>query len=328
MRNFLLILLIIGVVIGGLTGCERSMTKPMMDDTMTPSEMPTMDDPEAFAVALVQAAVDLYKANGAEAAITYYNDPASIDGQWYVFITDPDDIFVAHPAAPNFIGTDLKIIPGLDGSLIGVEIAMATEDGQWTEYLWPNPDTNKLEQKRTWSIRHDGYLFSAGYYDPWAPDPATLTLASKEDLEAFTHDFVLAAITRYEFTGVDATATYYNDPASIDGQWYVFITDPDDIFVAHAPKQDLVGTPLQDVLSLDGSYSVGAEIAKATKTGLWIEYEWPNPASGENEMKRTWAIRHDNHLFGSGYYEPITQDDMATMEGAETAVEGSMPAGN
>lgn len=44
-----------------------------------------------------------------------------------------------------------------------MEIAMATGTGHWTEYLWPNPETGADEQKRTWSIRHDGYLFSAGY---------------------------------------------------------------------------------------------------------------------------------------------------------------------
>ena len=118
---------------------------------------------------------------------------------------------------------------------------MATEEGRWTEYLWHNPETNKLEMKRTWSIRHDGYLFAAGYYEPWGPDPATLTLASKEDPKAFTHDFVLAAVARYEFEGVAATAAYYNDTANIDGQWYVFITDENDMFVAHAPRPDLVG---------------------------------------------------------------------------------------
>ena len=308
MRNFLFILLMIGLAAVSITGCERPMTQPMMD-AVTPTEMPTIDNPEAFAVAFVQAAVDLYKAEGAEATATYYNDPANIDGQWYVFMTDENNIYLAHPLAPEFIGTDITGIPGIDGAYIGVEIAMATTEGRWTEYLWPNPETNKLEQKRTWSIRQDGYLFAAGYYEPWGPDPATLTLASKDDPVAFTHDFVLAAIARYEFEGVEATAAYYNDPMNIDGQWYVFITDADDIFVAHAPMQELVGTDLKDVVGPDNP-ELGIEIAKATEIGLWIEYLWPNPESGENEQKRTWAIRHDGYLFGSGYYEPVVESSM------------------
>ncbi|RKU12824.1 hypothetical protein C6503_16700 [Candidatus Poribacteria bacterium] len=309
MKNFLLILLMIGLATVSITGCERAMTEPMMDAVTPPEMMPT-DDPEAFAVAFVQAAVDLYKAEGAETTATYYNDPANIEGQWYVFITDANNTYLAHPLAPGFIGRDITKIPGIDGSYIGAEIAMATTEGRWTEYLWPNPETNKLAQKRTWSIRQDGYLFASGYYEPWGPDPATLTLASKDDPVAFTHDFVLAAIARYEFEGLEAAAAYYNDPMNIDGQWYVFITDANDMFVAHAPRPDLVGTDLKNVLGLDGSRMLGAEIAEATGTGHWIEYLGPNPESGMNEMKRTWAIRHDGYLFASGYYKPMAGDSV------------------
>ena len=306
MRNFLFILLAVGLAAICITGCERPMAKPMMD-AVTPTETPTMENPEAFTVAFVQAAVDLYKAEGPAAITTYYNDPANIEGQWYVFITDENDLFIAHPTAPTFVGQDIKGVPALDGSLIGIEIASATEEGHWTNYLWPNPDTNKLEQKRTWSIRYDGYLFGSGYYEAWAPDPATLTLASKEDPPAFTHDFVLAAVARYEFAGAEATAAYYNDPANIDGQWYVFITDENDLFVAHAPRPDFVGKDLKDVMGLDGS-PLGVEIAKATGIGLWIEYLWPNPETGADEQKRTWAVRHDGYLFGSGYYESVSEN--------------------
>ena len=306
MRNFLLILLIIGVAALGITGCDRPMAKPMMD-AVTPADMPTTDDPAAFAMALVQGAIDLYKTEGREAMIAYHNSPASVDGQWYVFITDENNIYLAHPAKPEFAGRDITQIPGIYGTLIGAEIAMATEEGRWTEYLWPNPETNKLEQKRTWSIRYNGYLFAAGYYESWSPDPATLPTVSKDNPKAFTHAIVLAAIARYEFEGLEATATYYNDPASIDGQWYVSITDENDIFVAHAPMPDLVGTDLKDVMGLDGS-PLGAEIAKATGTGLWIEYLWPNPETGMDEQKHLWAIQHDGYLFGSGYYKPVSED--------------------
>ena len=100
MRNFLLTLLMVGLAVVCITGCERSMTKPMMD-AVTPTDMPTTGDPEAFAVAFVQTAIDHYKTEGREAAIAYHNDPANIDGQWYVFIIDTNDLFVAHPAAPE-----------------------------------------------------------------------------------------------------------------------------------------------------------------------------------------------------------------------------------
>ncbi len=60
LRNFLLILLVVGFASLSITGCDRPMTKPMMD-AVTPTDMSTIDDPETFAIAFVQAAVDLYK---------------------------------------------------------------------------------------------------------------------------------------------------------------------------------------------------------------------------------------------------------------------------
>ena len=290
-------------------------------ESITATETPTADDPEAFTVALVQAAVDLYKTEGREATIAYYNDPANIDGQWYVFITDANDIYVAHPTVPSFIGKDIKAVDNsINRTTVGADIAMATSDGRWTEYLWPNPESNKLEQKRTWSIRYDGYLFGSGYYQTWHPDPATFSIASKDDPEAFTRNIVLQAIARYEFEGIEATAAYYNNPANIDGQWYVVITDENDRHVAHAPRPDFIGTDLKDIMGLDGKRMLGAEIAAATGTGLWIEYLWPNPETGKDEQKRGWAIRHDGYLFGSGYYEPTTEDPELT----ELLVEGTV----
>ena len=142
-----------------------------------------------------------------------------------------------------------------------------------------------MEQKRTWSIRHDGYPFAAGYYEPWGPDPATLPVVSKEDPDTFTQAIVLGAIARYEFAGIEATAIYYNDPANIDGQWYVSITDENDLFVAHAPMPALVGTDLKAVMGLDGS-PLDAEIAKKR----------PEQVSGSNICgpipKRGWMNRN------------------------------------
>ena len=134
MRNFFLILLVVGLAAICLTGCERPIATPMID-AVTPTDTPTMDDPETFAIALVQGAINLYKTEGRAAMIAYHNSPASIDGQWYVFITDENNIYLAHPAQPEFIGRDITQIPGIDGTLIGAAIAMATEEGRWTNYL-------------------------------------------------------------------------------------------------------------------------------------------------------------------------------------------------
>lgn len=301
LKYYRTILLVLALVVFSMTGCEKVI------DVVKESEISPMDDPEAFTLEFVQGAVDLYKTHGIEATAAHYGNPDNIEGQWYVFITDENDLFVAHPLAPEFVGQDIKHTLSVDGLPVGKDIAAATNQGHWTEYLWPNPESNKLANKRTWSIRYDRHLFASGYYEPWAPDPDSLLTASKDDPEAYAQSLVLSAIAKYESEGLEATGTYYNDPARIDGQWYVFITDPNDIFVSHPVRQDFIGTDLKDVVGSDG-YELGIEIAKATGTGLWIDYLWPNPASGNEEQKRTWAIRHEGYLFGTGYYEPIATE--------------------
>lgn len=280
-----------------VAGCEMRLADPVID-----TDPPGEPDPAQFTINVVMDAISYYQTEGIDATLAYYNDPASMHGAWYVFITDENNIVLAQAASPNLVGVDMSL--GVDGLPSGAEIVMAPADGHWVEYLWPNPDTDKLEMKRTWSIRHDGYLFGSGYYEPWAPDPDTLPEVSKDDPEAFIHAFVLEAVARYEYAGLEATLAHYNDPASIDGQWYIFMADATDTIVAHAPSPNLLGTDLKAVEGPDG-YALGMEIAKATPTGTWIDYLWPNPATGETEAKRTWAIRHDNYLFGSGYYESL-----------------------
>ncbi|MDE0011519.1 MAG: cache domain-containing protein [Candidatus Poribacteria bacterium] len=308
MRFFFFLLLVVGLAAFSLTGCDRAMRKPVMESG-TPTETPAPDDPGAFAVAFVQAAIDLYKMEGRETAVAYYNDPASVSGQWYVFIVDDKDFTVSHAIKPVVIGVDVKDLISFVDYPLGLEIVKATEAGHWIDYLEHNPEANKLQLKRTWVMRYDGYIFGSGYYQPWSPDPATLLSVSKDDPEAFTRAVVLAAVARYELDGPETTAAYYNDPANIDGQWYVLITDDNDIYVAHPLRPDFIGKDIKDIPGLDGT-PLGAEIARATEAGLWIAYDWPNPESGEIELKRTWAIRHDGYLFGSGYYEPAAGNAM------------------
>ena len=59
---------------------------------------------------------------------------------------------------------------------------------------------------------------------------------------------VREAIDRYESDGRDATLAYYNSEASIDGQMYVFNTDPDSVVLAHAANPDLVNRPVLDAV--------------------------------------------------------------------------------
>ena len=119
----------------------------------------------------------------------------------------------------------------------------------------------------------------------------------------YTKSFVRDAIGRYESDGLEATLAYYNTHESIDGQWYTFIMDQEKVMLAHAANPDLVGRPVSAAVGPNG-YPAGELVAAvADKDGAWFDYTFTNPATGVGETKHSWIVRHDELVFGSGWYE-------------------------
>ena len=265
------------------------------------------EDLADFTQYYVQKAIDFYDREGLEATIEYYDSRASVDGQFYLFFIGADDIYLAHPIFPHLKGTDIKDVVGSDGQELGKEIAEATEAGHWVDYLWPNPVTGVEEPKSAWVMRHDGLIFASGYY---TPDPNVEPPTWKDaDPRAYTVAYVEKAIERYESDGLDAMKAYYNSVASFEGQWYMFIMDANDIYIAHGLLADLIGTDIKDVVGSDG-YELGKDIAKATEEGIWVNYLWPHPLTLQEVPKISYAVRHDGMIFASGYY-PEVEDPAA-----------------
>ena len=96
-------------------------------------------DPREYTVAYVEQAIARYERDGLDAMKNYYNSVASFEGQFYMFIMDANDLYIVHPLLPHLIGTDIKDVVGSDGQELGKEIAAATEEGHWVDYLWPHP---------------------------------------------------------------------------------------------------------------------------------------------------------------------------------------------
>ena len=246
------------------------------------------DDPSTYARSLVDRAITRYNGEGRDATIDYYNTPESVDGQWYVFILQADDLrTLANGARPELVNMDPPERIDATGYAYGKAFATVTDEGRLVSYVFVNPATEELESKHTWLMEHDGLLFGSGWYT----EPAE-----------YTKYLVNGAISRYKSDGRDATIAYYNTADSVDGQWYIYIVDEDDLVLSHAPSPSLVGTTdIKDLVGQDG-YEWGKELAKATEAGHWVEYAWVNPATDAEETKRSWVIRHDGLIFGSGYY--------------------------
>ena len=266
----------------------------------------------------VSRAIATYEADGLDAVIAHYNSPGSLEGQFYLFLIGEDDLYLAHPIFPHLIGSDIKDVVGSDGQELGREIAEASGDGVWVEYLWPHPVSRQEQQKVTWAIRHDGLIFASGYY---AGEPETGPPAWRDaDPREYTVQYVHQAIERYERDGLESMLNFYNSVASFEGEWYLFATDANDVYHVHPLLPALIGTDIKDVVGSDG-YELGRALAEATDEGVWVEYLWPHPVTLNEVPKVSYAVRRDGMLFASGYYVRIEDPAARTVAYVDEAIE-------
>ena len=242
--------------------------------------------------------MERYDTEGREAAIAYYNSPASVDGEWYVFIIDENDQPVAH-ANPAVLGRNLKGDLGVDvtGYRFGDAMLAATEEGRWVDYVFENLATGNQEFKHSWVVRRDGLIFGSGWYQVLPTSPLD---AAKSDPAEYTVAVVDRAIRYYKAHGRAGAVEYFNSPESVDGPWYVFMVDEDKRVIANR-DQSLVGRDVSDLGADVNGKNLG-EI-EVTEAGRWVDYVFVNPATGEEGFKHSWDVLHDGIIIGSGWYE-------------------------
>ena len=249
--------------------------------------------PADYTQHLVGEAIEKYWQEGLAATVAHYNTPESMDGQWYVFIFDQDDIMLTH-ANPALVGLPASQVVGPNNFPTGeAVVAAADEAGAWFSYTFTNPASGAVESKHSWVVEVDGMVFGSGWYEAGPP---------KSDQAAYTQAFVQQAINLYDAVGFEDTIAYYNTPDSIDGQWYMFIGGENDVMAAHALNPDLLGLEPWEITGPNNYPSGAAVAAVADEDGSWFSYPFANTAGGVS-FKHSWIVRHNGLVFGSGWYE-------------------------
>ncbi len=134
-------------------------------------------------------------------------------------------------------------------------------------------------------------------------DDGTTAPPPKTERDAYTKWYVQQALDRYDETGAQATIDYYNNEAGADDQWYLFIMDADTgVLAAHATIPSRVGTNSGDNVDITG-HVYGPLLKASPESGHWVDYVFYNPQTDTGGTKHTWAIRRDNLVFVSGWYE-------------------------
>ena len=263
------------------------------------ASIPPKSAPAEYTKFFVNNAISRYETQGLEATLAYYNREESIDGQWYVFIIDENDLVVGHPD-PDRLGLDLKGWVGLDanGYNFGPEMLSATEEGKWVSYVYKNPqknpgtgsispeDLSDVDLKNAWIVRHDGLLFASGWYI---------------DVDQFTQDIVAAVVDQFRSVGLEGTIEYftnnpgdvlggvaasaasYNTSGAVEGEWSIFIADRSGTIVVHF-NPAMIGTRIEDLL--------GADTLEIDEDGIWLT----------SESMRIWVVSSDGWVFGAGWH--------------------------
>ena len=271
---------------------EPGLTRAEVEEIVRAAiaSLPSKSAPADYTRHFVANAIARYEAQGLDATLAHYNSPQSVDGQWYVFIIDQNDLVIGHPD-PERLGLDMKGWVGTDanGYEFGPEMLSATEDGKWVSYVYRNPEsggigTGDFELKNAWVMKRDGLLFGSGWYI---------------DADEFTRMLVSVAVDKYREVGLAGTMTYFASPGSalaglevaidyynaaetVDGKWFAFIGGPDGKIVGHSDIT-LIGGDVQDLL--DG------QTFEPSEAGVWVE----------SESLRVFVASYDGYVFGSGW---------------------------
>ena len=283
---------IVNDAIAKLPQPEQGLTRAEVEEIVRAAiaSTPSKATPAEYTRYFVDNAIARYEAQGLDAALAHYNSPQSIDGQWYVFIIDENDLVIGHPD-PQRLGLDVKGWVGTDanGYNFGPEMLSADEGGKWVSYVYRNPesggiDSGDFELKNVWVEKHDGLLFASGWYI---------------DADEFTKLLVSVAVDKYRelglaetmayfaspgsaLAGLEEAIAYYNTAETVDGKWFAFIGGPDGKIVGHSDIT-LIGGDVQDLL--------GGETFEATEAGMWVE----------SESLRVFVASYDGYVFGSGW---------------------------
>jgi cytochrome c len=121
------------------------------------------------AVAMVKRVEDMFASAGAESTFKAVSDKsvaAFHDRDLYPFIYDLSGRCVAHGARPALIGKNLLELKDQEGKYLireMVDIARGPGSG-WVNYKWPNPLSNKIEDKASYVEKMGDYFVGVGVY--------------------------------------------------------------------------------------------------------------------------------------------------------------------
>jgi len=105
---------------------------------------------------------------------------------------------------------------------------------------------------------------------------------------------------------------------------YFYVTDQAPVMLMHPTRPDLVGKPLNDVLSPDGQRIFPAFVRAAQAGGGFVDYQWAKPGQKAPVSKTSYNTLYKpwGWVIGTGVYLDDTQSQAMVFTGIMTAAGG------
>ena len=262
--------------------------------------------PDSRAFSQVDDAIYTYRA-APDTAFATITSGALNERDLFPIVTNATDI-LAHGVQPILVGQ--KILESNVGYLQGQSLGLSAQlleymaaasatagEDQWFEGVGLNTHASLLQIKNSVVRSYGGLLFFSGYFVTEGG------VQSRVDLAIFSYDnngmAAFDAITPDEPVTTDESYPFVLDAATLE-------------VVAYGASQDMVGTIYDHVLG-SGAISKGDILADIEMDGYtWITHTAVNPATGSEQLKRSWLEAKDGYIFGAGYYVPDSNARDAT----------------
>ena len=116
--------------------------------------------------ALVEKAIEFYKANGKEKALAEFGKPKGqfTKGDLYIFAFNPKGTIIAHGGDPTLVGKDFTDVRDPDGKYFAREFIKIGPEGGWVDYKWMNYTTKQVGAKTAYLKRIDDVIVGCGAY--------------------------------------------------------------------------------------------------------------------------------------------------------------------
>lgn len=238
---------------------------------------------EAMVRAAAEEAARLYSSDGREAFEDITGSaPGEIGHPTFVLNSTTGEI-EAYAGSPQVVGSVLGGVFAADRPYDEIMEDLRDGEGAWITTPLTNQETRTAQMARVWMTLSDGYVFAAGYY---------------------LHDFRVQSLVKQIVSAYDqdqdAALARINSLAGEGMEIHLSAVDLLQVIKADSDDQGRIGDFWYDHYKTNQSPD---DIFKLLfYGGTWVNNIEVNPATGIEQIRRSWVHQHGGLIFIAAYF--------------------------